>query len=127
MMRISNTGITEEIAKDLDHIISQEIQSTIPIRDLILSNRLPSINVPWTDWLIYSTLNKWGEKTVVATTSNQFKAAVPLIAPVGEMDISAFTGLIPNQESNSIKIDNLDDIDRLLENILDDDLWEEDI
>ena len=63
----------------------------------------------------------------MATSSNQFRQSVPLVAPVGMMDEAEFLHLTSVKHDNSIKIDNLDDIDTLLEDILDDDIWEEDI
>lgn len=86
---------------------------------------MPKINVPWTEWLLYSVLNKWTHKISVSTSSNQFRMAVPLIAPIGEMDIGAFADININKHNNLIKIDNLDDIDSLLEDILDDTMLEE--
>lgn len=127
MMRIGMIGATKEVASVVDEMISMEIDGTMPIYELTQWNRLPKLNVPWTEWLIYSLLYKWGEKVEVSTSSNQFRMAVPLIAPAGIMDTSLFGGIAPDKQVKTIKIDDLDDIDALLEDIIDDDIWEEDI
>lgn len=101
-----------------------EITTTTPIFKLQIWDQFPQINVSWTDWLLYSTLNKWGHKVSVSTSSNQFRMAVPLVAPIGKMDTVTFADVVPNKD-NLVKIDNLDDIDSLLEDILADDILEE--
>lgn len=125
MMKIESIGITKEIAETIDKLVADEITSTIPIFELSIWGELPKINVPWTDWLLYSTLNKWGYKVSVSTSSNQFRMAVPLVAPLGKMDTTTFSDVVPNKRDYSVTIDNLDDIDSLLEDILADDILEE--
>lgn len=127
IMRISDIGITEEMAENIEQRIAEIVDRTMPIYELEVWNALPKLIIPWTDWLLYSVLNKWGKKLSVATSSNQFRQSVPLVAPVGMMDEAEFLHLTSVKHDNSIKIDNLDDIDTLLEDILDDDIWEEDI
>ena len=64
----------------------------------------------------------------MSTSSNQFKLALPLIAPAGEMDESKFFDLVSSGQSGTLQIDDLDDIDTLLGDILDDEeIWEETI
>lgn len=124
MMKIELIGITKEIAETIDKLVSDEIISTTPIFNLQIWDKFPKINVSWTDWLLYSTLNKWGHNVSVSTSSNQFKMAVPLVAPIGKMDTTAFADVVPSKD-NLVKIDNLDDIDSLLEDIIADDILEE--
>lgn len=124
LIKIEKTGITDEIARMLEDYIVIEIDGTTPISDLKVWGKLPSINIPWTEWLIYSVVNKWSDKLSVSTSSNVFKEAVPLIAPVGKMDIEAFKGLIPNKTNDEYQVDDLENIDDLLEDIIDD-MWEE--
>lgn len=124
IMKIESIGITKEMAETIDKIVADEITNTIPIFKLSIWNKFPKINVPWTDWLLYSTLNKWSQKLSVSTSSNQFRTAVPLVAPVGKMDATAFDDVVPIKD-NLVKIDNLDDIDCLLEDIIADDILEE--
>lgn len=127
MMRISMIGASKEVAVIVDEMLSTKIERVIPIYDISVWSSFPKLNVPWTEWLLYSLLNKWGEKVEVSTSSNQFRMAVPLIAPAGTMDTSMFGDITIDKQTDSIKIDDLDDIDALLEDIIDDDIWEEDI
>lgn len=128
MMRISTVGISEKTAKQIDSIVAEDLDCTMPINELTIWHKLPKLCIPWTDWLLYSVLKKWGKDTTVSTSSNQFKLAVPLIAPAGEMDESKFFNLVSSGQSGTLQIDNLDDIDTLLGDILDDEaIWEETI
>lgn len=123
MKKIESIGITKEMAETIDKLVADEITTTTPIFKLQIWDRFPQINVSWTDWLLYSTLNKWGRKVSVSTSSNQFRMAVPLVAPIGKMNTVAFADVVPSKD-NHVKIDNLDDIDSLLEDILADDILE---
>lgn len=51
LMRIENIGITAEDAEKIDRIIAQNIVKIIPIVQLDVWGSLPSLNVPWTEWL----------------------------------------------------------------------------
>ena len=124
LIKIEKTGITDEIVRMLEDCIVNEIDGTTPISDLKVWEKLPSINIPWTEWLIYSVINKWSEKLSVSTSSNVFKEAVPLIAPAGKMNVEAFKDLMPNKSNDEYRVDDLDNIDDLLEDIIDD-MWEE--
>lgn len=117
LMKIDKIGITSNLAKDIDEFISTVIKDPMPIKELQIWHKLPQLKIPWTDWLLFSILKKWGEKVSVATSSAQLRHSVPLIAPLGKMDITAFMKLKP---INTFKIDNIDDIDSLLEDIIDD-------
>lgn len=127
MMKINEIGVTEEIAHYIDSILDDEVKETMPIYQLSSWVNFPKINVQWSDWLIYSVLNKWGEKVVVSTSSNQFRLSVPLISPIGHMDINAFKDLVPTNVSFSAQVDDLDKIDELLEDIIESEFLEEDI
>lgn len=94
----------------MDEIIAAEISCTQPISQITCWHRLPRIVVPWTEWLIYSAINKWGRRLTVATSSNQLRMAVPLIAPQGEMAADAFKEM----PAESTQIDDLDNIDDLI-------------
>lgn len=120
LMRIDLTGVDEMIAEQVDNIIVNEISETEIISDLNIWQNLPSIKIPWTDWLIYSIITKWGKKTVAGTSSNQFRLSVPLVAPVGNFDADKFAGVEKSHSSNYFEADNLDNIDALLEDIIDD-------
>ena len=114
IVSIESTGITESISQAVDEIIAAEISCTQPISQITCWHRLPRIAVPWTEWLIYSALNKWGRKLIVATSSNQLRMAVPLIAPQGEMAADAFKEV----PAESVQIDDLDNIDDLIADLI---------
>jgi hypothetical protein len=111
-------GIDGKIAKTVVDIIEKNITECIPIRDMDCIHKLPRINVPWHEWLIYSVVRKWSEKMEIGVSNSQFKYAIPLISPKGCMDASKFGG----QEASSMleyRIDNLDNIDDLIEDLID--------
>ena len=124
MMKIDRIGITNDLADEIDDIVATNVLETTPISQLLLWNELPSVAVPWTDWLLYSVMNKWGKKVAVATTSNQFRLSAPLISPAGKMDTSVFENFDKPMESPITQVDNLDNIDELLEDIIGNEIWE---
>jgi hypothetical protein len=130
---IENTGIDREIAQRIETMILAEITQTIRIRDLQCWGQLPAIKIPWTDWLVYSILKKWGEQTEVAASYPQFRYAVPLVAPVGKMDVSQYAEAITAENAAGqgataviLDLDNIDDIlaDILTNDSLGEDLWD---
>lgn len=122
IMKIDKIGITSNLAKDIDEFISTVIKEPMPIKELQIWHKLPQLKISWTDWLLFSILKKWGEKVSVATSSAQLRNSVPLIAPLGKMDLTTFMKLKP---IDNFKIDNGDDIDSLLEDIIDDIILDE--
>lgn len=90
---ISKTGITEEIVDVLESTILTELTETMPILNLLCWQQFPAIQIPWTEWLVYSAINKWGKQLSVSTSNNQLRLAIPLIAPKGQMDESKFRGI----------------------------------
>ena len=124
MMKIDKIGITEDMANEIDEIVFSEITETTLIDRLILWNKLPKITVPWTDWLLYSIINKWGKKVTVSTTTNQFRLSAPLVAPAGKMNSDAYKDFNKSTASQINKVDDLDDINELLEDIIENEIWE---
>lgn len=120
LMRIDLTGVNEFIAEKVDNVIADEICETEIISNLDIWQKLPNIRIPWTDWLIYSIVTKWGKRNVAGTSSNQFRLSVPIVAPVDNFDADKFAGVEKSQSSNYFEADNLDNIDALLEDIIDD-------
>ncbi|GAB6956274.1 hypothetical protein JCM13369A_28210 [Mediterraneibacter glycyrrhizinilyticus JCM 13369] len=125
--RISDIGINEQMALAIEGLLLEEVFQTVPIRDLSVWNKLPTINVPWTEWLLYSMLNKWGHRTEVSMSSNQFRLSIPLVAPIGKLVREGFENLSRHENNPSAKVDNLDDIDLLLEDIIDDEILMEEV
>jgi len=126
LIRIDSAGVNEDIAEQIENIIANIITETIPIVDLGIWDKLPKINIPWTEWLVYSVINKWGKKTIVATSSNQFRMSIPLIAPANNYDPSAFNNIKAGEQATVTMADDLSDIDALIEDILEEDFWLED-
>ncbi len=114
MVSIESTGITESIAQEMEEIVAAEVSCTQPISQIMCWHRLPRIAMPWTEWLIYSALNKWGRMLTVATSSNQLRMAVPLIAPQGKMEADAFKEM----PVENVQIDDLDNIDDLIADLI---------
>jgi hypothetical protein len=123
---ISKTGITEEIVDVLESAILTELTETTPVLNLLCWQQFPAIQIPWTEWLVYSAINKWGKQLSVSTSNNQLRLAIPLVAPKGQMDESKFRGMSKDAVSSQpICADNLDNIDDLIADIIDlDEEWE---
>ena len=122
---ITKTGITEEVVRNLEAAILPALTETMPIINLPCWQYFPAIRIPWTEWLVYSAINKWGERLSVSTSNNQLRLAIPLIAPKGQMDESQFRGM--SKETLSVQpicVDNLDNIDDLIADYIDiDEEW----
>ena len=85
----------------------------MPINGLKCVHLFPEINVPWTEWLIYSVIKKWGKKYEVKASEVQLKQAVALIAPKGKLCVDEILDL---QDNGKLAIaDDLSNIDNLIE------------
>ena len=120
---IENTGLDHEAAQSIESMVLSEISSTVRIKDLHCWGQLPTIKVPWTDWLLYSALKKWGAKVEVAASYPQFRYAVPLVAPTGNMDTSRYSevfkaGAEP-EDNTTVVIHDLDHIDDIIADFID--------
>ena len=106
----------------------------MPIRSLTCWNRFPKILVPWTEWLVYSVLNKWSHNLETAPSYNQMRLSIPLVAPAGKMDVTPFAEAYKDIEFQYDDValpvaDDLDQIDDLLtdllgEQLLEDEVWD---
>lgn len=122
IQQVAETGINETVVSVVEDMILNEIDGCIPISQLNCLNKLVQIQIPWTDWLIYSMLNKWSSKLEVATSSNQFKLAVPLVAPAGKMDEETVKQFENYKPVEFVSSDNLDNIDDLIADYIGEDL-----
>lgn len=109
---IDSLDIDSVCASAIENTILNEITETTAISQLACINSFPKISAPWTEWLIYSVINKWSEKLEVGTTSNQFRISIPVVAPKGYLNVQELseidtTGVI-------VEADDLDDIDNLI-------------
>lgn len=117
LAKLCYIGITEEIAKEIEKIIVEEISETKLITDLCCIPRFRILNVPWTKWLIYSVLLKWSSELEVTVTSAIFRQAQPIVAIKGrlrETDVSK----LGNRDTDPYMPDNLENIDDLISNII---------
>lgn len=127
MMRISSIGVDEQIAQQVGNIVMHEVEETTPIYKVMGLRDLPKINVPWTDWLVYSVLKKWPCDIDVATSNKQFRYAIPLVSQKGKMCAEPFEYAYKDPDYNEeIPIF---DIDELLageygDSILEENLWD---
>lgn len=128
---IDSIGVNAEIAAVVERVVAEEVTETMPICQLTCWASFPAIKIPWTEWLVYSVLNKWSTQLSVAPSSNQFRLSVPLVAPVGKMDVAPYSEAYKNARqtsasSNSVP-DDLENIDDLLAEMLDDELLEDNV
>jgi len=117
VMKIEKTGADEKIAGIIEDEIVKELNETVPISNLQCINRFPELLVKWSDWLIYSIIKKWGSKVDVAASDNQFRFAVPIVAPKGKLDVNNVKNLDLVKDRIFVA-DDLNDIDILIGDIL---------
>lgn len=116
---IDYIGINLELATYIEKLICNELSEGKAITELECISKFPMLSIPWNEWLIYSMLNKWSDKLIVATTSNQFRQSIPIVA-LKEVDISEIINQISNNDSGIIgKIDNLENLDDLISEYID--------
>lgn len=120
---ITSLGVSEEITRKIEAIITGEIAGTTPIRNMTCVGRFPKITGNWSEWLIYSCLLKWSDKLDVALSSGQLRQSIPLVSLKGQMDLTHFKNL--SVAPVRIKIDDMNDIDELLSGIITEDMLED--
>jgi len=125
LMRIDDIGVTREHCQRIEELILNEISDNTPIKELICTYQFPRLNVRWTDWLIYSVLNKWSTKLEVHASHIQFRYAVPIVAIKG----SAFEAQTVIRELGLVEENTymFDDLDEDIEEMVAEYLEEEDI
>lgn len=117
---IDYIGLSRELAREVEQCIFDSISGTVYVSDLRCIKSFPRLSVPWTEWLVYSLLYKWGEILEVAVTSTTFKQAKAVVARRGELDVNQINEM---ENVDGIYIpDNMDDIDELISNILFDEI-----
>ena len=123
IISIEKAGLSETIAQQIESIIKEEVFKTTPIRNLLCISKFPVINCEWSEWIIYSILYKWGRSMDVAPSTSQLRQSIPLVAPKGKMDVTAFKDV--SATPVKVKIDNLDDIDDLISDLITEDMLED--
>ena len=121
LISIKSSGITENITAELEEQILKELQGeTTLISNLSCVHSFREINVPWTEWLIYSALNKWAKQLQVAPTNSQFRLAAPAVSRLGMFNLEDVAASDVSS-STIIQADDLDQLDELIADyILDD-------
>ena len=105
-------GINEEMVNDIEDILDKEVSETMPIRSLKFVHLFPKINIMWSEWLIYSAINRWGKRYDVMASGTQLRQSVPLIAPKGKMCVDNVNDM---PENGDLAIsDDLSNIDELI-------------
>lgn len=117
---IDYIGLSEGLAREVESYVFNAIDGTVYVSDLQCIRSFPRLSVPWTEWLVYSVLNKWSELLEVAVTSTTFKQAKAVVARKGELDISQICE--KEYVDGTYTPDNLDDIDELISDILFDEI-----
>lgn len=129
---ITRFEMTEEQLLDFVFMIRQELLSrqedyeALPIRELECVANFPPCGISWTEWLIYSVLDKidWpakeGENALfVHTTSPTFSRAIPLVSlnPVISKETRMMLAEQHKGEIEEIKmdVDDLSNLDELIE------------
>lgn len=125
IVSIDKIGINEEKAKLVEQILLNVVTETIPIKNLSIWSELPILNLPWTDWLLYSVIKKWGRKLIVSTSSNHFRVAVPLIAPCDNFNEYAYQDITNDSTSSVYIADDLSDLDLLIEDVISEDFLDD--
>lgn len=113
IMHIDATGVNKDVVSSIEKMIMDEITQTVPVAKLECISRFPTINVPWTDWLIYSALKKWGTQLEVAPSSEKYKQSFPVVSPKGHMsldNLSEIDKMIPGKIFVADDLDNIDDL-----------------
>lgn len=117
---IDYIGLSQELVKEVEQYIYKSITGTVYVSDLQCIKLFPRINVPWTEWLIYSAIKKWGNLLDVAVTSTTFRQAKAVLARRGELDISQISEV--GYAADIYEPDNMEDIDELISEILFDEI-----
>lgn len=118
LAELSYIGITEEIAKEIEQIIAEEVSESMYIADLSCTQNFSKLNVPWTSWLIYSVLLKWSTKLEVEVTSSTFKQAQPIVAIKGRLNVIEVSKFENGGGTDFYMPDDLENIDDLISDII---------
>lgn len=117
MASIEHIGITEDIACKVERMIIDEMEDGSLISELECIYKLPEINIPWTEWLVYSVINRWGIEVEAHTTSRQFRLSSPVVSKIGEFDRNNYGDSDSGEMAKTI---DLNDIDAVTDYIMED-------
>ena len=126
LISIDKTGVSLTIVKTVESLICEELddEDVIALRDLNCITKFPTISIPWDEWLIYSVLNKWGDKLFLYTTAPQFRNSIPSVSKNSFVTTEDLQ-IIADKHAGDINrvlnssIDDLDNLDELIEESID--------
>ena len=129
LISIDELGYSKDDFTRIEDIVFDALgnQDFSEISILNVVNSLPRANIAITEWLLYSIINRFGTRLTAVTSASQFMKSTPLVFRNG-IDIDTVreefaTSMFIRQ---TVKIDDLSDIDNLIEGIIDiDSIWEE--
>lgn len=134
LMSIPKIGVTETLVINMETLIEAEFAEegieTVPIYRLTCLGSLPEIQVPWTDWLVYSLLKKWSKKFEVAASNSQFRFSIPLVAHKGKMNTTPWENAYKESDYKSklsvLTETDIDDclLDAYADSMLEGSLWD---
>ena len=118
MATIEYIGITSDVANEVEQQILEEIDDSALITNLKCIYNLPSICVPWNEWLIYSVINKWGKELEANTTSNQFRLSSPVVSRIGRFNREDYRDSDSGEMVHTIDLNDIDAVeDYIMEDI----------
>lgn len=122
----SSLSLNNSILEQVADLIIDELKDVdcIAIRDLRCLSLLPSISVPWEEWLIYSIIRKHIPSIHTYTTSSQFRHGIPVISLTSMVTEIELSEIAQRHEGNThavvhTTVDNLDNLDELIEDMID--------
>jgi len=129
LISIDEIGYSFEEFAQVEDIIIKALKPMeySEIAKLNVINLLPKATVKLTEWIIYSIINKYGTQLSVTTSTPQFMNSVPLVFR-NSIDIETVRDdyVSSGAVAQTVRIDDLSDIDRLVEGIIDlDFVWED--
>lgn len=124
LMTIPKTGLDHNYYETIEDMILNELTDPVPISSLECLHRLKSIGVPWSDWLLYSAINRWSTVLEVLVTSKYFKQSIPIVGLRGTISDEALARYSDVQNHDILQVDDLDNIDDLIADYVLED-WED--
>ncbi|MDR1940055.1 MAG: hypothetical protein LBQ40_04590 [Clostridiales bacterium] len=81
----SKVKIDDETIRAVEQVITNRLSEKgyAEIAKLDMLSSLPSVDIEWTDWLVYSIVMRYSANFEVATSSNFYNSAVPIIMKIG--------------------------------------------
>jgi hypothetical protein len=122
LISIDEIGYTRDEFNKVEDIVFEALgeMEYSEISRLNIVNILPKANISITEWVIYSIINRFGTRLTAITSSSQFMRSVPIVMR-NSVDVDTIRDefALLDASMQTIKIDDLSDIDKLIEDIVD--------